>query len=190
MSTRRTRRRVTAERRLPGDLTRTQLIERMIRVDQAGESGATRIYAGQLAVLGRRTGAETIRRMAAQEDKHRATFDRLMTARRVRPTLLSPLWSIAGFALGAGTAVLGEKAALACTVAVEEVIDAHYTAQAAELGDDEAELRAAIEEARADERAHRDAALADGAESAPGYSLLKAAIGAGSRFAIWLSERL
>ena len=110
--------------------------------------------------------------------------------RRFVPTALAPLWHVAGFALGAGTALLGEKAAHACTVAIEETIDEHYRRQAERLGDDEAELRDTIERFRADEIAHRDEALERGALEAPGYEALTAAVKAGSRLAIWLSERL
>ena len=186
----RRRPKTTAEGRLPGDLTREQLIERIVRVDQAGEHGAVRIYEGQLAVLGRRRGAAAIRHMAAQEQAHLETFDRVLVERRVRPTLLSPLWSVAGYALGAGTALMGEKAAMACTVAVEEVIDEHYARQADALGEDEKDLRQVIAKARRDELDHRDAALERGAREAPGYEAMSAAIKAGSRLAIWLSERV
>jgi len=180
----------TAAGHLPGDLDRRALVERMIRVDQAGEFGAARIYAGQLAILGRRTTGPVLREMAAQEQRHLDTFDRLMVERRVRPTLLSPVWHVAGFALGATTALLGEKAAMACTVAVEEVIDEHYARQAAQLGEDEAGLRAVIEEFRAEEAQHKETALAHDAEGAPGYAPLTGLVKAGSRLAIWLSERV
>lgn len=184
------RRRTTGEDRLPGDPPREELLARMIRVDQAGEYGAVRIYEGQMAVLGRSASAPALRRMSEQERRHLDAFDRLLVVRRVRPTLLSPLWHVAGFALGAGSALLGEKAAMACTAAVEEVIDEHYAAQAEALGDDEAELRATVEAFRADEAGHRDLALEAGAEQAPAYPLLTGAIKAGSRLAIWLSERI
>ena len=185
----------TAEPRNPGDHDRRQTVERLIRVDQAGEFGAVRIYEGQLAALrwtGRASGEAhaKIAGMARAEREHRAAFDRLMAERRVRPTVLSPLWSLAGFGLGVATALMGDRAAMACTVAIEETIDEHYASQAAALGDDEAELRATVEKFRADELAHRDEALASGAEQAPGYPALTAAIKAGSRLAIWLSTRI
>lgn len=165
----------------------------MIRVDQAGEYGATRIYAGQLAVMGAREPLSAeIRAMADQEAAHRAQFDALMARRGVRPTALQPLWSAAGYTLGAATALIGPEAAMACTAAVEEEIDRHYSAQLDELeqkGDDP-ELAAMIHEFRADERAHREAALAAGAERAPGYPLLSAAIRLGCRAAIALSKRI
>ncbi|MFX9023691.1 demethoxyubiquinone hydroxylase family protein, partial [Acinetobacter baumannii] len=113
----------TAEDRLPGDLDARQLVDRVIRVDHAGEYGARRIYEGQLAVLGRHAQIE---HMAEQERAHLAGFEKMVVERRVRPTLLTPIWHVAGFALGAATALLGEKAAMACTEAVEEVIDEHY----------------------------------------------------------------
>ena len=180
----------TAAERLPGDLTKDELIDRIIRVDHAGEFGAKRIYEGQLAVLRGKPEAQAIEHMYQQELEHLRTFEKLMVERRVRPTVLSPLWSVAGFGLGVATALMGDKAAMACTVAIEETIDEHYAHQAAALGDDEAELRATVEKFRADELAHRDEALASGAEQAPGYPALTAAIKAGSRLAIWLSTRI
>lgn len=176
--------------RLPGDPSPEEAVRRMIRVDHAGEVGATRIYAGQLAVLGKSRLGPEIKRMAAQEIRHREVFDRMIAARRVRPTALRPLWDVAGFALGAATALLGERAAMACTVAVEEVIEEHYQKQAEALGDSEPELREVIEEFRAEEIEHRDIGQAHGAELTPGYPVLRAVIGAGSKLAIWLSTRI
>lgn len=167
--------------------------KRMIRVDQAGEYGATRIYAGQLAVLGERgPHATEIRAMAAQEDDHLARFNAMLAERGVRPTALQPFWSVAGFALGAATALIGPEAAMACTAAVEEEIDRHYTSQLDELArdGDDPELAAVIEDFREDEREHRDAALAAGAERAPAYPLLSGAIRLGCKLAIRLSERI
>ena len=181
---------VTGADRLPGDPTRDELIARMIRVDHAGEYGARRIYDGQLAVLGRGPAAPAIREMAEAEQAHLDTFDDLLAERRVRPTALSPVWHVAGFALGAASALLGERAAMACTVAVEEVIEEHYAGQAARLGDDEAALRQTLEEFGADEARHRETGLAHGAEQAPGYEPLAAAVKRGTRLAIWLSERI
>jgi 3-demethoxyubiquinol 3-hydroxylase len=175
---------------LPGDRAAADETARMIRVDQAGEYGATRIYAGQMAVLRRGRGAGAIREMAEQEQRHLAQFDRLAGERRVRPTALSPLWHVAGYALGAATALLGERAAMACTVAIEEVIDGHYARQAERLGAADPELAETIAAARADELAHRDTALAHDAAETPGYAPLSAAIKTGARLAIWLSERI
>jgi ubiquinone biosynthesis monooxygenase Coq7 len=184
------RRRRTADDRLPGDLGRDELIARIIRVDHAGEYGARRIYEGQLAVLARSQSGPVIAEMHRQEVRHLEAFEDLIGDRRVRPTALQPLWHVAGFALGAATALLGERAAMACTVAVEDVIDQHYARQIERLGDDEAELRDTLEAFRADELAHRDTGLAHGAQEAPGYEVLSAAVKTGSRLAIWLSERV
>jgi ubiquinone biosynthesis monooxygenase Coq7 len=163
----------------------------MLRVDQAGEFGATRIYAGQLAVMGsRHPAARAIARMAAQEERHRARFDAMLGDRRVRPTALAPLWHVAGFALGAATALMGPEAAMACTAAVETEIDRHYGAQLDRLGKSDPELSEAITEFRAEELEHLDTALEAGAERAPAYSMLSAAIRLGCRVAIGLSERI
>ncbi len=162
----------------------------MIRVDHAGEYGATRIYAGQLAVLRRSASAPVLREMQQQERQHLERLADLIVRRRVRPTAMLPLWHLAGLALGTATAALGERAAMACTVAVEEAIDAHYADQIAALDDSEAELRDTLGRFRDDELRHRDIALRHGAEQTPGYRLLSAAIKAGCRMAIRISERI
>ena len=180
---------------LPGDPAPEAEIAAMIRVDHAGEYGAVRIYAGQIAVAerlfgGRSRARDDIRDMATQEQRHLAAFDELVRARGVRPTVLQPLWHVAGYALGAATALLGERAAMACTVAVEEVIDEHYRGQAERLGDADPALRETIEAFRADELQHRDVAIEHGATEALGYELISALVKTGSRLAIWLSTRL
>lgn len=167
---------------LPRDLR-----ERALRVDHAGEYGATRIYAGQLAVLGRHA---SIRHMAEQEARHLAAFEKLVVENRVRPTILQPIWHVAGFALGAATALLGEKAAMACTEAVEQVIDEHYRAQADALEPSDTALKETIERFRAEEIEHRETAVAEGAHEAPGYEVLTAAVKQASKLAIWLSTRI
>ncbi|MDR7102217.1 demethoxyubiquinone hydroxylase family protein [Croceicoccus sp. BE223] len=171
--------------------TGAETIEQMIRVDQAGEYGAARIYAGQIAVMGDRgPGAGQIAAMASQEQEHLDRFNALMVERGVRPTVLQPVWDVAGFALGAATALIGPEAAMACTAAIEEEIDRHYSQQLDQLGESDAELGEMIREFRDDEREHKATALAAGAERAPGYPLLSGAIRLGCRAAIALSKRI
>lgn len=173
----------------PGDAKRAT--HAMIRVDQAGEYGATRIYAGQLAVMGDRSPmARAIAGMANQEERHRAFFDAMIAERGVRPTLLQPFWNVAGFALGAVTAAIGPAAAMACTVAVETEIDKHYEDQLAELGDSDPVLSAAVLDFQAEEVEHKEAALAAGAETAIAYPLLSAVIRLGCRVAIATAKRI
>jgi 3-demethoxyubiquinol 3-hydroxylase len=163
----------------------------MIRVNQAGEYGAQRIYAGQLAVMGDRTpAARSIVHMAAQEDKHLKAFNTLLSQRGVRPTLLQPVWNVAGFALGAVTAAIGPEAAMACTVAIETEIERHYGEQLDAIGTDDPELSGLVTEFRAEELEHKATALAEGAERAPAYPLMSAAIRLGCRAAISLSKRI
>ncbi len=170
--------------------TDRRMVEETIRVDHAGEYGAKRIYQGQLAVLRGTKWEGLIRHMQEQEQVHLDTFSRLIGERRVRPTALLPVWHVAGFALGAATAMLGHRAAMACTVAVEEAIDEHYQAQEAALGEDEGSLRAHIVQFRAEELEHRDIGLEHEAEQAPAYRLLSAAIKAGCKVAIKVSEKI
>ncbi len=175
--------------RKPGD--RSPDLPSMIRVDHAGEYGATRIYAGQLAVLrGSSLAAHLVAHMAAQEERHLARFNQLLAERRVRPTLLQPLWHVGGFALGAMTALISEKAAMACTEAVETEIDRHYEEQLQELGASDPELSADIRQFQADELEHRDTARAHGALEAPGYTLMSAAIRTVCKVAIAASKRI
>jgi 3-demethoxyubiquinol 3-hydroxylase len=166
-------------------------IASMIRVNQAGEYGAKRIYAGQLAIMGdRHPAARSIAHMAEQEQRHLDAFDRIIAERGIRPTVVQPFWHVAGFALGAVSAAIGPEAAMACTAAVETEIDAHYREQLEELGDTEPELAAQIADFRAEELEHRDTALAEGAERAPGYPIMSAAIRLGCRAAIALAKRV
>lgn len=175
---------------------RESAIEEMLRVDHAGEYGAVRIYAGQLAILRNMPGKEDLvaklEHMAKDEEVHLSRFNELVNERGVRPTAFAPVWHVAGFALGAATALLGEKAAHACTAAVEEVIDEHYTSQVQRLdqmGEEEKPLRDTIEKFRLEEVEHRDEAIASGAEQAPAYPLLSGAIKAACRLAIKVSEK-
>jgi len=173
----------------PGDTS--EAVKSMIRVDQAGEYGATRIYAGQLAVLGdRHPAARAIHHMAAQEERHRAFFDDLIVKRGARPTLFQPFWNVAGFALGAVTAAIGPEAAMACTAAVETEIDKHYQEQVDALGTSDPELSAAILDFQAEEVEHREHALAAGAENTFGYPVLSAAIRLGCKVAIAAAKRI
>ena len=180
----------TPVRRLPGDASPAEELARIVRVDQAGEYGARRIYEGQLAVLAGTPAEAPIRRMAEQEAEHLAEFDRLMVHHRVRPTALQPVWHVAGYLLGAGTALMGERAAMACTVAVEEEIVSHYRRQARRLGADQGELKALLERYAGEEEGHPDEALAHESDRTPFYRPLSRAIRLGTRLAIRLSERI
>jgi ubiquinone biosynthesis monooxygenase Coq7 len=165
-------------------------IERFLRVDHAGERAAQQIYKGQLAVLANHEMADEIRHMMDQEVEHLETFDSLLNERQVRPSLLDPLWGAAGFTLGVVTAAMGPKAAMACTIAVEEVIGEHYQKQADILGEDERELQATVERFRDDELEHRDIAVEHDGLEARHYSLLRKVIQRGCRAAIKIAEKV
>lgn len=175
---------------MPGDLSARALIERALRVNHAGEYGAQRIYAGQLAVLGKSPIAQELKQMQTQETAHLDRFNRLLPQYRARPTALLPFWHVAGFALGAATAMLGEKTAMACTVAVETVIAKHYENQLRTLPEEETDLRKTISQFRAEEMEHHDTALSHQAEEAPLYPVMSQAIKTACKAAIWLSERV
>lgn len=177
----------------PGRGATAARMAEILRVDHAGEVAAVAIYRGQRRVLEGAKGHERIAgqlaEMEAQEARHLARFDSLLTERQVRPTALAPLWRAAAFALGAGTALMGDKAAHACTEAVETVIEAHYAQQVAELAARDPDLAAELSAFREEELHHRDMAVEEGAREAPGYALLSAVIGAGCRAAIKISEK-
>jgi ubiquinone biosynthesis monooxygenase Coq7 len=179
---------------MPGENVRERRLAEMIRVDHAGEYGAVQIYRGQRAVFDRSESkshaARVIAAMEAGEAEHLKTFDRLLAERGVRPTLMAPIWRVAGFGLGAVTALMGEQAAHACTEAVEEVIEKHYARQSAELQGVDSELKGLVDRFRADEIAHKDTAVEQGARDAPAYPLLSAVIKFGCRAAIRISEKI
>lgn len=172
---------------------KTRLAE-ILRVDQAGELAAVNIYRGQQAVLGKARGHERaatqLAEMEGHEQVHLDRFNTLLNEHQVRPTLMTPLWRAAAFALGAGTALIGDKAAHACTEAVESVIEQHYAGQIAELEDRDPALAAELKQFRDDELAHRDLAIEEGAREAPAYPLLAAVIRAGCKAAIRISEKV
>jgi ubiquinone biosynthesis monooxygenase Coq7 len=178
----------------PGVGALSARLAEILRVDHAGELGAVHIYRGQRAVLGAAKGHERIagqlEEMEGHEAVHLARFDQLLNEHQVRPTVMTPLWRAAAFTLGAGTALLGEKAAHACTEAVENVIEQHYASQIAELEGRDPELAAELSKFRDEELAHRDQALEEGARGAPGYPILSAVIRAGCKAAIKISEKL
>ena len=175
---------------LPGQRSVNDQVHSMLRVNLAGEYGAKRIYEGQLAILKRTPSAPILEHMRDQEISHLRAFESLVIENRVRPTLLQPLWHVTGYALGVATALLGEKAAMACTAAVEEVIDQHYENQLETLGMQDPQLSHLISICQQEEREHKDIAFEQGAREAPAYPVLSKSIKAASRLAIWLSERL
>ena len=171
--------------------TDRDILEEIIRVDHAGEYGATRIYDGQIAIFGKDTKiGKTIQHMADQEKEHIEKFDELILSERIRPTALLPIWNIAGYALGAGTALMGEKAAMACTVAVEKVIGEHYQGQIELLEDDQKKLKLTIKKFAADELEHHDIGIAHDAERTPGYKILTKVIEIGCKTAIAISKKI
>ena len=171
--------------------TNRSILEEIIRVDHAGEYGATRIYDGQIAVFGKNSKiGKTIQHMADQEQEHIQKFEELIVKNRVRPTALMPVWNVAGYALGVSTALLGEKAAMACTVAVETVIGNHYGEQLSLLEDDQKELKKTIKRFKADELEHHDIGIAHDAEKTPGYKVLSKVIELGCKTAIEISKKI
>ena len=178
----------------PGDGAAARRLHEMIRVDHAGEFGAVQIYRGQLAVFrnqgDKARAADLIAEMEAGEKVHLDTFDRLIVERGVRPTAMAPVWRLMGFGLGAATALMGEKAAHACTAAVEEAIEEHYAAQIKALDGVDSELKGIVEKFRLDELEHRDTAINEGAKNAPGFGVLSGAIKLGCRIAIRVSEKI
>ena len=181
----------TRSKKFTKNITNREILEEIIRVDHAGEYGATKIYSGQIAVFGKNSKlGKTIQHMADQEQEHIDKFNELILEHRVRPTALLPIWNIAGFALGASTAFLGEKAAMACTVAVEKVIGEHYQEQLDLLEDDQKDLKKTISKFRDDELEHHDIGIEHDAENAPGYKIMSKVIELGCKTAIAISNKI
>ena len=188
---------------LPGDLSPAQEMARMFRVDQAGEYGAKRIYQGQMDMLEKSGHYDLIAHMAEQEQVHLDYFDNAIVSHQTRPSLLAPLWHVAGYGLGAVPSLVGVPSAMAVTVAVEEVIDAHYEEQAQKLeqwgakksaatnsDDEKHEILRAIRQFQAEEEEHRDIGLENEAKKAPAYSLLYGVVSTLSKRAIYIAERV
>ena len=188
----------TGDRRIPlprpGRGASRRRRDEILRVDHAGEYAAVHIYRAQRAVFEGRAGKETIaadmEEMRGQEQVHLERFQALLKAGNVRPTVMTPVWRLAALALGAGTALISEKAAHACTEAVESVIEEHYAEQIAEVQDRDPALAAELTQFREDELAHHDHAVEHGSRDAPAYALLSAVIKVGCRVAIKVSERV
>lgn len=167
------------------------LLTSFLRVNHAGERAAVKIYEGQLKVLGESRSALALQHMLDQESQHYNHFNKELKKRQIHPTLLQPLWDHAAYGLGIASALLGPQAAMACTVAVEEVIEQHYAKQLKNLPEDTSdEIHKLIETCREEEIAHKDTALSHDANDMKGYKTLTKTVKAGCRLAIWLSERL
>jgi len=175
---------------LPGDIKHDDFVHEVIRVDHAGEYGAKMIYAGQMCVLKNSDAYKTIEHMAQQEEEHLEYFSNQIVERRVRPTAMMPIWHVGAFAMGAVTALMGEKAAMACTEAVEDVIEKHYQEQLDNLSSEEKELKQKIKQFRDEEIEHRDIGIANDSQQAPAYKLLKGAIGTMTKMAIEISKKV
>ena len=166
----------------------------MLRVDHAGEFAAVAIYRGQMAVLGKKH-EELLKEMQSHEQAHLDKVSALLVQKRVRPTILLPIWNIAGYSLGAVSALLGPESAMACTVAVEEAISEHYNDQLRTIAKDEEmnkehEVKEMIQKNRDDEILHLNIALDNNAKKAPLFSILSTTIKIGCRTAIWLSKKI
>tara|TARA_B100000579_G_scaffold97185_1_gene77104 strand:- start:78 stop:590 length:513 start_codon:yes stop_codon:yes gene_type:complete len=166
-------------------------LDQILRVDHAGEIGASKIYEGQIKILGNTEIGPLLQKMKDQEQEHLDTFHQLLNDHKVRPTALLPIWNAAGFVLGAFTASLGKDAAMACTIAVEEVIGKHYQKQAASLTEKKySKLRKKLLKFRDDELEHKDIATENDGMRAPGYKLMKLVIQTGCKAAIKISEKI
>ena len=171
-------------------LNNNKSLDSMLRVDHAGEVAARKIYDGQLLVLGNRPEAKEIKKMRDQEQEHLDAFDDLLNKYKIRPSLLTPVWNSAGFALGAFTALMGSKAAMACTIAVEEVIGEHYEKQSKSLKKSNLELSKKLDAFAEEELEHRDIAKEHDGEMALGYKLMRKVIQTGCRCAIKIAEKV
>ena len=170
--------------------TNKKKLDSILRVDHAGETAAAKIYDGQLAILKDTPVGPTIQHMKDQEEEHLDTFNRLLVENDTRPTALLPLWNVMGYGLGVASALMGEKAAMACTIAVEEVIGEHYAKQAETLDKNDNKLKSTLEKFRDDELDHLETGVQHDGENAPGYKIMKTIVQFGCRTAIKISEKI
>tara|TARA_B100000029_G_C17267410_1_gene848511 strand:- start:289 stop:822 length:534 start_codon:yes stop_codon:yes gene_type:complete len=174
--------------------TNQKVLEEIIRVDHAGERGAMKIYEGQLLALQTIKEDESLRQkieiMKQHEQEHLEYFEKEIKKRKIKPTYFLPLWDIMGVTLGFGTAMLGKKATMLCTAAVEEVIENHYQNQIEKLGNDEKNLKEKIEKFKGDEINHKNIAYSEGSTNKGIYSIMDKVIKAGSKIAISISEKI
>uniref|UniRef100_A0A0K0CUR5 5-demethoxyubiquinone hydroxylase, mitochondrial n=1 Tax=Angiostrongylus cantonensis TaxID=6313 RepID=A0A0K0CUR5_ANGCA len=172
---------------------RKALLEKVIRVDHAGELGADRIYAGQMAVFQGSSVGSVIKKMWDEEREHLDTMERLAAKHDVPPTIFAPIFSVAAYTVGVASALLGKEGAMACTVAVEELIGRHYNNQLKELMADDPEahkeLLEILTKMRDDELNHHDTGIKYDGLKAPMFEVLKFVIQTGCRGAIYIAER-
>ena len=170
--------------------TNKKNLDSILRVDHAGETAAAKIYDGQLAILKNTPVGPTIQHMKDQEEEHLDTFNKLLVENDTRPTALLPLWNVMGYGLGVASALMGEKAAMACTIAVEEVIGEHYAKQAEALDKKDDKLKSTLEKFRDDELHHKEIAYDNGATKKGLFGVLDIVIKTSSKIAITISQKI
>lgn len=172
--------------------TNQKNLQEIIRVNHAGEFGAKVIYSGQISALKLKNDHQTlalVEEMKRQEDIHFEYFNEQLKQRKIRPTLMQPIWQVGGFALGFLTAFADKRAAMACTTAVEEVIDEHYQSQLTSISE-EKDLKEKIEKFRNDELEHRDIGYKNYAAEIKYFKPLTSLIKATTRIAIAISKKI
>ena len=169
-------------------------IEEFLRVDQAGERGAIKIYEGQLLALNTFVKDNKLKKMIEEmknhEKEHLDFFNKEIKKRNIKPTKLLPLWDLLGIGLGFSSAMMGKKATMLCTASVEEIIDGHYQNQLNQINSDEKNLKKKIKKFRDDEIHHKNIAYDNGASKEGLYSILDKIIKTGSKVAISISEKI
>ena len=170
-----------------------KIIEKIIRVDQAGEVGAQQIYEGQkliFKILKNNRDFQEVSRMADEEKEHLDYFNNLANDRNIQPTKLAPIFEVGAFTMGIGSALLGRKAAYVCTEAVEEIIEDHYNNQIDQLDGIDEEIKKKIMKFKEDEIDHKNTAINMGSQTAPGYNILRTIVNNTTKAAIFLAERI
>lgn len=164
-------------------------IEAILRVNHAGELGAKQIYNAQRRIIG---DDPNLVLMANQEEQHLKTFTQLMVENKVRPTLMQPLWHVLSYGMGAVTALMGKKAAHACTIAVEEVIVEHYQEQIDALNNspEHESLREIIQTFQKEEEHHGEIAKDCGGLNAKSYPEISKIVKKITKLAIAVSKRI
>jgi ubiquinone biosynthesis monooxygenase Coq7 len=173
-------------------MSSTLEVERILRVDHAGERGAVSIYKAQIMVARYLwpSHVPALQEMLSHELAHFALFKAELERRNIRACYALGLWNIGGAVLGFITALLGPKAIWSCTAAIEQTVYKHLLEQMAFLERHDSAALLAVQSIEQDEKSHLAHALDQGGGPIGTNRLIWALVSSSTFIAIWLSQRL
>lgn len=170
----------------------SELGNRILKVDHAGEQGAICVYRAQwaIAALTAPSMREQLADFLLHEKRHRSIFGAAMMERGLSRCRSYVLCSIGGYLLGAVTALLGRKAIAATTIAIESVVLRHLAEQRDMLATVDPEAAGIIGTIVEDEQFHHDRSLDEIDVDRPWLSGLRAIVRQATESVIWLGMKL